>query len=355
MRTPRLRGATLTPVLVVGCGQVLGLDGDSVVRGKNDASTENPAGTKDCAGKQVRLDDPQFGCAATACEPCSIPFASDVKCVAGACTPVSCRPGRADCNGKPEDGCETDLSAPETCGSCSVQCTTEPLCATIDGIARCVSTCPAGQSQCGRTCVDLATSATNCGQCGRVCDGSATADPVCVDSKCGVSCRAGTKPCDGSNPANGCGNAIIFYRDADNDRHGTSSAPMTSCVQPPGFVVSNDDCEDSNPEVFKGQTKYFPTAYARASGGSSYDYNCDGAEEEAPGFVHFPGCSGACNESGYAPSPATPPGIMNAYCGSTTQTVCVSTSSSGIDAAPPPGLAFCASTTKTGQPAISCR
>ena len=41
-------------------------------------------------------------------------------CVGGECGIEGCEDGWADCNGRSSDGCETDLSAPETCGTCAI-------------------------------------------------------------------------------------------------------------------------------------------------------------------------------------------------------------------------------------------
>ncbi len=40
-------------------------------------------------------------------------------CTDGACAVGACDEGWGDCNGQPEDGCETDLNAPESCGACA--------------------------------------------------------------------------------------------------------------------------------------------------------------------------------------------------------------------------------------------
>jgi hypothetical protein len=53
-------------------------------------------------------------------------------------------------------------------------------------------TCPAGQTFCGSTCVDLRTSNTNCGACGRACTGGST----CTAGMC--TCPAGQTLCSGT-------------------------------------------------------------------------------------------------------------------------------------------------------------
>ncbi|HEY0469218.1 MAG TPA: hypothetical protein VGC79_33730, partial [Polyangiaceae bacterium] len=74
---------------------------------------------------------------------------------------------------------------------------------TAGGPAQCAS-------MCSGACVDLTTSAANCGQCGNACP---TATPFCVASACTSSCPTGTVACNGfcvdtkSSAANcgGCG------------------------------------------------------------------------------------------------------------------------------------------------------
>ena len=54
----------------------------------------------------------------------------------GACVlgPSSCAPEWADCDGNPENGCETDITQPSHCGSCGMGCPmTAPLCQRVDG------------------------------------------------------------------------------------------------------------------------------------------------------------------------------------------------------------------------------
>ena len=52
--------------------------------------------------------------------------------------------------------------------------------------------CPAGQTDCGGTCIDLRTTAVSCGACLNVCPTGA----ACVDGAC--QCPAGQVACDGA-------------------------------------------------------------------------------------------------------------------------------------------------------------
>jgi hypothetical protein len=321
MRSRRLAGVSLTPVLVASCGQVLGLDGDSVVRGALDASTTNPTGTKECLGKPVPLSDPQFGCSAPGCEPCSVAFAESFECKAGVCSAGKCKAGYGDCNGKLEDGCETPLTTPDSCGGCGVRCgTDQPFCKE----GKCASDCGT-LTPCGFSCVDLTKSSDHCGSCERKCPGAASAEPYCENSECKVRCNVGTNACDG-NPAHGCGNVSTYYLDSDRDGHGNPATATSACAPPTAnHVTLGDDCLDTNNKVFPGQTEYFGVTYTKTSGEASYDYDCDNLEEENPAFTHFPGqCTAACNESGYVVPPITRPLPVggNEFCGSTTKAVC---------------------------------
>lgn len=84
-------------------------------------------------------------------------------CVNGECQPF-CQEGFSDCNGIPDDGCESSPQTdPNNCGICGIKCGPGVDC--IEG--KCG--CPPGQTNCNGTCVDLKTDDGNCGTCGTVC------------------------------------------------------------------------------------------------------------------------------------------------------------------------------------------
>lgn len=187
-------------------------------------------------------------------------------CVGGACG-LDCGSGAGDCDGLPENGCEADLAAPETCGGCARECTANveahaaPTCeepalakcgfSCLDGwgscdfrldngceqpldddlhCGACQRSClalsfPHGTGRCtaGRTCgvacdatfgncdgrdetgceTDL-TSASDCGECGRVCPGAQNATARCLeDASCGLACQTGWGDC-ANGDADGC-------------------------------------------------------------------------------------------------------------------------------------------------------
>lgn len=144
-----------------------------------------------------------------------------VQCVAGACVlqQAACVSGYGHCSSKPDDGCETDLTRPQTCGSCSTTCTAPlGLCSTTSGTPTCSSSCTSPTPNlCGSKCVDTKTDPTNCGSCGHDCTAlphlKAGAAVTCNGSGgCVVpqsACATGYANCSsGSADTDGCESAI---------------------------------------------------------------------------------------------------------------------------------------------------
>jgi hypothetical protein len=133
---------------------------------------------------------------------------SRVRCVAGRCDFTgACLPGRANCSGVADDGCEAMVNTATRCGSCTTMCSAAaPTCMAMAGAPGgfgCSSGCSVmGQARCAGTCVDIMTDARNCGACGTVCPAIGGA-AACVAGRCSITCPAGTGDCDG-NTANGC-------------------------------------------------------------------------------------------------------------------------------------------------------
>ena len=141
-----------------------------------DAASACPPGlegtSKTCGSLCVSVNDPEYGCAAEDCTPCSLASAIPA-CMNGACAIFTCDPNRADCNLDPTDGCEADLLSPATCGSCENACPAAPhAISTCSGM--CTYECEDGWGDCNGDPLDgcetnLADDPTNCGRCGRVC------------------------------------------------------------------------------------------------------------------------------------------------------------------------------------------
>lgn len=122
----------------------------------------------------------------------------------------------AQCGGSPNACCnhvcvnlQTD---PNNCGACGNVCASGVCClgqccpaATPHCVNGVCSACPAGQTLCNGTCVNLKTNPYNCGACGNVCPPSAK---YCVGGVC--VCPAGDVLCNGvcvnlGNDPNNCG------------------------------------------------------------------------------------------------------------------------------------------------------
>ncbi len=115
------------------------------------------------------------------------------------CYMGGCDAGWGDCNAHPADGCETDLTANEHCGTCDNACTQPDFCRQ----GECVDQCPDGTTNCGGVCADLDTDPLNCGGCGVVCSfNHASADCLAGGCSMGV-CNAGWVDCN-NDSADGC-------------------------------------------------------------------------------------------------------------------------------------------------------
>jgi hypothetical protein len=102
-----------------------------------------------------------------------------VSCQGGHCViaATSCNTGYGHCGSSPPDnGCETNISVPQTCGCSS--CAAGQVCMPNGGSYQC-GCGGAAPTRCGSKCVSLPTDADNCGQCGHSCLGG-----VCTGGKC---------------------------------------------------------------------------------------------------------------------------------------------------------------------------
>lgn len=129
-------------------------------------------------------------------------------------------------------------------------------------------------------------------------------------------------PTDAGPPPLPCVPGASVYRDSDGDGYGSGVPLRLSC--PPGFRYSAEtgDCNDGNPDVHPGQTRFFGTPYEADDGSSSFDYDCSGAEDGngRQAVLGTCGLLGAafCQGEGYAPSNARFGAFgINTACGST--------------------------------------
>jgi len=100
-------------------------------------------------------------------------------CDQATCSLGTCDIGYGDCNVSDLDGCETDLRENLTdCGACDNACVGTQIC--FEG--NCTDECPAGETKCGQTCVNLQTDAIHCGSC----DHSCQPGELCISATCVV-------------------------------------------------------------------------------------------------------------------------------------------------------------------------
>lgn len=172
--------------------------------------------------------DPDDGCESNLALPAScgacandcskLPNTRSQGCNAGECD-FSCAPGFADCNGEAADGCETDLQTLSDCGSCGNDCSGLQHVAAaqcIDGACADV-TCEDGYGDCDALaftgCEQSTRGPQNCGGCGLLCAPPGATASACPDGTCQYSCDGPLKDCN-SDPVDGCEADIAS--DADN-------------------------------------------------------------------------------------------------------------------------------------------
>jgi hypothetical protein len=83
--------------------------------------------------------------------------------------------------------------------------------------------------------------------------------------------------CDGALTERNASGCTYYYTDSDGDSYGSGSSQCWCAGgSAPYTATNNTDCYDTNADVNPGQSSYF--TYQRGDG--SFDYNCNGAEEE---------------------------------------------------------------------------
>jgi hypothetical protein len=190
-----------------------------------------------------------------------------VQCVSGACVlqPAACVSGYGHCSSKPDDGCETDLTRQQTCGSCTNACVAPlGLCSTTGGTPTCSSSCASPTPNlCGSKCVDTKTDPTNCGSCGHDCTALAHLKPgaavtcngsggcVVPQAACAAgyaNCSSGSVDIDGCETATntnsncgGCGIACTQPNATATCASGTCA--IASCNSGYGDCTSAAGCE----------------------------------------------------------------------------------------------------------------
>jgi hypothetical protein len=169
-------------------------------------------GYGDCDGKGVNGCEVNLSTDVNNCGKCgaACPMAMNATpgCKGGACQ-LQCAMNFADCDGKPDNGCETPVSSDgDNCGGCGVKCVANN-CSTLCAAGTCqIQMCNKGFADCDgdpkNGCEASLDSPLSCGKCGTVCKASPHATPGCVAEACGVGlCDALWGDCNG-DPSDGC-------------------------------------------------------------------------------------------------------------------------------------------------------
>ena len=191
----------------VGCedGQVC-----STATGTATCVDECPEGEIRCGTTcaNVETDPNHCGSCGAACPE---PPGGEPACVAFTCTLGDCDTGFADCNGMPEDGCETMTAFdPFNCGAC------DNTCSFTNGIPTCVSSscvlggCVGGYADCdmdGASCEAQLGTVETCTDCSESCHEVANGTRSCGASGCEYACNTGYEDCNGdiaSPSGDGC-------------------------------------------------------------------------------------------------------------------------------------------------------
>lgn len=132
----------------------------------------------------------------------------------------NCSSGFGDCDKKGVNGCEANLTASDTCGSCDKNCSSLSNVLTADCMnGSCIPTaCNPGFSQCSASpiadagcTVNLQNDKLNCGNCSLRCMDlpNVNASTVsCVNGNCQFQCLQSWGNCD-NNPKNGCETSLL--------------------------------------------------------------------------------------------------------------------------------------------------
>lgn len=150
-------------------------------------------GFGDCDGDPANGCETDLTTSLSHCGACGercAPAHAEGVCEDGVCT-AECDADYDDCNGYAADGCEADLTTPETCGACTNHCIENGGTASCGADGTCLIDCDDGRSDCVNGVADgcetnTSVNTQHCGTCERVCP-STMGTPACLDGTCGIS------------------------------------------------------------------------------------------------------------------------------------------------------------------------
>jgi hypothetical protein len=270
-----------------------------------------PAGTKECDGDPSTVCETNIGGDPSHCGDCNVTCPSGanettVACVSGACT-TRCVPGFADCDNYAGDGCEANLSSTSSCGACNVVCSTAGTANAACLNGGCVESCDSSHLDCNGSPNDgceTAIDGLDCGVCGNDCKGGA-----CVAGKCAT---VGTSLVTGiaSAPTLAVDGTYLYYL-AGNGLYAVDKVkggtPLLVANDADVFAAGGDGSVyyvSTTMSVMRwtpSSTKVIAT-YADGS-----LYNGVGIVADAAGAVWSePATTGLCNLYSYGPSDSAP-------------------------------------------------
>ena len=158
-----------------------------------------------------------------------------LTCVANECS-FTCEPGYGHCSNNPSDGCETDLSTSNQCGTCTNACTGGMTCQSS------ACACVTPQTSCGGTCYSTQSDPNHCGV---NCASCVAPNPVCLAGSC-VACAPASVQCSG-NVVQQCDGSGVWQTQTTCPTGTTCTGG--SCVCGPAPYMMCGTCVDTNSEA----------------------------------------------------------------------------------------------------------
>ncbi|AKV02671.1 hypothetical protein AKJ09_09334 [Labilithrix luteola] len=279
------------------------------------ASNKCPAGFTTCSTSRfpcdvnLRADRQNCGECGHACPAATGREA--YECVDGKCVlQCSAIAPTFDCDGLPDNGCETDPGSNDHCTACGDTCP--------DPDKPCVSTSSEGSYQCGcppdllncpgtfPSCIDPTNDDRNCGACNNMCDrmgdgGAPLANAYygCVANQCGrMKCNANYGNCDG-DASNGCEAQLVTSENCG--ACGRTCSPGMECRV---NLKGQAECMCPTGLTYCPQTCFGGVCYGGCYDISSDKLNCGacgfncsfGAEPYSTSYCSYGICNKRCNK-----------------------------------------------------------
>lgn len=194
------------------------------------------------------------GACGNACNATTVLNAVGPTCTPAGCGYASCQAGFDDCDGNPNNGCETPLNTSDDCGGCNVACAVpNPGGTATCQTGSCAKGCVAGYGNCdgnfNNGCEPLNTT-TNCGTCAQGCSPPHSTGASCPGGTCGFTgCQGGWGDCNtGGGPNAGCEQQLNTpthcgaCNQACNPQHATGASCSSGTCTWASCAGGWDDC-----------------------------------------------------------------------------------------------------------------